>query len=207
MDAGAERGDDRLYLGVLEHPVDPRLLDVDDLAADRQDRLEHRVAAGLRRATRGVTLDDVHLAAGGVVATGSRPACPATRRGRPRPCGATSSRALRAAARACADCDRLVDDCLRLGGLRSNQSASHSLQTRCTNDLASVLPSLVLVWPSNCGSLSLTDTIAARPSRMSSPESSGVLVLEQLLVARVPVHHSRSAPSGSPPRGCRPRGC
>ena len=35
----------------------------------------------------------------------------------------------------------------------------------------SVLPSLVLVWPSNCGLASLTEMIAARPSRMSSPES------------------------------------
>src|SRR3712207_9023188 len=41
--------------------VDARLLDVDDLAADRQDRLEHRVAAGLGRATGRVALDDVDL--------------------------------------------------------------------------------------------------------------------------------------------------
>ena len=54
-------------------------------------------------------------------------------------------------------------------GLRSNQSRRWSLQTFCTNDLASVLPSLVLVWPSNCGLASLTDTIAVRPSRTSSP--------------------------------------
>ncbi|CAM5736033.1 hypothetical protein SALBM311S_05753 [Streptomyces alboniger] len=32
-----------------------------------------------------------------------------------------------------------------------------------------MLPSLVLVWPSNCGSLSFTEMIAVRPSRMSSP--------------------------------------
>jgi hypothetical protein len=46
-DAGAERRDQRLHLGVAEHPVDARLLDVEDLAADRQDRLGHRVAAAL----------------------------------------------------------------------------------------------------------------------------------------------------------------
>ena len=34
-----------------------------------------------------------------------------------------------------------------------------------------MLPSLVLVWPSNCGSASLTEMIAVRPSRMSSPDS------------------------------------
>ena len=56
-------------------------------------------------------------------------------------------------------------------GLRSSQSISHSLQTRCTKLFMSVLPSLVLVWPSNCGLASFTEMIAARPSRMSSPES------------------------------------
>jgi hypothetical protein len=31
------------------------------------------------------------------------------------------------------------------------------------------LPSFVLVWPSNCGSLSFADTTAVNPSRTSSP--------------------------------------
>ena len=49
---------------------------------------------------------------------------------------------------------------------------------RCTKPLASVLPSLVLVWPSNCGSPILIEMIAVRPSRMSSPEtrSSGFFI-------------------------------
>ena len=37
-----------------------------------------------------------------------------------------------------------------------------------TKDRISVLPSLVLVWPSNWGSGSFTATIAVSPSRMSS---------------------------------------
>ena len=81
----------------------------------------------------------------------------------------TSSRALRAAIRACADETALLTTVLRLGGVGSNQWASCSLQIFCTNDLTSVLPSLVLVWPSNCGSLTLTEMTAAKPSRMSSP--------------------------------------
>ena len=32
------------------------------------------------------------------------------------------------------------------------------------------LPSLVFVWPSNCGSASLAEMTAVRPSRTSSPE-------------------------------------
>ena len=54
-------------------------------------------------------------------------------------------------------------------GLRSSQSRKFSYIARWTNDLASVLPSLVLVWPSNCGSASLIEMIAVRPSRTSSP--------------------------------------
>ena len=37
--------------------------------------------------------------------------------------------------------------------------------------LTSVLPSLVLVWPSNWGFCTLTERTAVRPSRTSSPES------------------------------------
>src|SRR6185295_5680551 len=44
-----------------------RLLDVEDLAAQRQDRLELAVAALLRRAAGGVALDDVDLAEGRVL--------------------------------------------------------------------------------------------------------------------------------------------
>ena len=60
-DAGAERGDQRLDLLVLQHLVDPRLLDVEDLAAQRQDRLGRAVAALLGRAAGGVALDDEQL--------------------------------------------------------------------------------------------------------------------------------------------------
>ena len=67
VDPGAEGRDQRLDLLVLQDLVDPRLLDVQDLAADREDRLVLRVAAGLGRAAGGVTLDDEDLALGGVV--------------------------------------------------------------------------------------------------------------------------------------------
>ncbi len=47
--------------------VEARLLDVQHLAAQRQDRLELAVAALLGRAACGVTLDDVQLAQRGVL--------------------------------------------------------------------------------------------------------------------------------------------
>ena len=58
-EASAERGDNRLDLLVGKHLVRPRLLDVQDLAAQRQDRLEAAVAAFLGTAARGRALDEV----------------------------------------------------------------------------------------------------------------------------------------------------
>ncbi len=66
VDTGAQRGDDRLDFGVLQHPVDPGLLDVDDLAAQRQDRLEHRVPAALGRAAGRIALHHIEFGCPGV---------------------------------------------------------------------------------------------------------------------------------------------
>src|SRR3712207_8753868 len=63
-----------------------------------------------------------------------------------------SLRASCAARRARAADDALLMIVLASVGLASNQCAICSLQTRCTKPLTSVLPSLVFVWPSNCGS-------------------------------------------------------
>ena len=60
-DAGADGGDHRLDFGVLEHLIEARFLDVDQLAADRQNRLVTPVAALFGRAAGGITLDDVKL--------------------------------------------------------------------------------------------------------------------------------------------------
>lgn len=79
------------------------------------------------------------------------------------------SRALRAATRAVEAAMPLRMMSAASLGFRSNQSVSCSWTTFCTKVLASVLPSLVFVWPSNCGSPSFTEMIAVRPSRTSSP--------------------------------------
>ena len=57
----AERDDQRLDLLVREHLVEPRLLDVQDLALERQDRLVAAVASLLRGAAGRIALDDVEL--------------------------------------------------------------------------------------------------------------------------------------------------
>src|SRR5207237_2548751 len=61
-EAGAERSDNRLNLLMGEHLVGARLLDVEDLAAQREDRLKAAVAAFLGAAAGGRPLDEVELA-------------------------------------------------------------------------------------------------------------------------------------------------
>ena len=82
-----------------------------------------------------------------------------------------ASRALRAAMRAMAAAWPLRTMILPSVGFSSNHAPSLSFISCTTNERTGVLPSLVLVWPSNCGSASLTEMIAVRPSRMSSPDS------------------------------------
>src|SRR5690606_38111463 len=61
-DAAAERGDQRADLLAAEHLVEAGLLDVEDLALDREHGLEPAIAALLGRTTCRFTLDDVDLA-------------------------------------------------------------------------------------------------------------------------------------------------
>ena len=82
-----------------------------------------------------------------------------------------ATRASRAAIRALAAACDLRTMSRPSAGFSSNQAPSWSFMMRWVKPLASVLPSLVLVWPSNCGSPSLIEMIAVRPSRMSSPET------------------------------------
>ena len=91
------------------------------------------------------------------------------------------SRALRAALRACCAAWALRMISLASLGFSSNHAPSWSLTTRWAKPRASVLPSLPLVCPSNCGSASLIEMIAVRPSRMSSPltRSSGFFIRPQ----------------------------
>ena len=50
-----------------------------------------------------------------------------------------------------------------------------------TNERIETLPSLALVWPSNCGSRSFTETMAVMPSRMSSPSRFSSFSLSRFL--------------------------
>src|SRR5688572_10772984 len=65
-DAAPERRDHRLDLVAAQHLVEARLLDVENLPLDRQDRLELAVPSLLRRSSGRLAFDDVDLAVGGI---------------------------------------------------------------------------------------------------------------------------------------------
>ncbi len=72
-----------------QHLVEPRAFDVEDLARERQDGLGLAVAALFGRTAGGVTLDDEQFRKRRLLFLSSRRACPAVRRCRARPCGAS----------------------------------------------------------------------------------------------------------------------
>src|SRR5262245_30704906 len=63
VDPSAKCGNERLDLIVLQYPVYAVLLDMEDLAADRQDRVDQRIATTLGRTSGRVSLHDDELAA------------------------------------------------------------------------------------------------------------------------------------------------
>ena len=144
-DPGAERRDHRLDLLVAERAIEPRLLDVQDLAAQRQDRLRLGVAAGHRGAAGRVALDQEDLAqrraaAGAVAELARHPAALE----QPLATGLLARLARRDPGGGCLK--RLADDVARLVGVAVEPVAELTRPTTfCTKDFASVLPSLVLV--------------------------------------------------------------
>ena len=179
-EAGADGRDERLDLVVLEHLVDAGPLDVEDLAPDGQDRLRRRVAGLHGGAAGGVALDDEQLALLAVLRRAvlelvGHAGAVEQRLVR------TTSRAFLAAARAWAAAMPLRTILLASVGFSSSQSPSFSLVARCTSVFMVVLPSLALVWPSNCGSRSRTEMMAGDALADVLAREVGVLLLEQAL--------------------------
>ena len=108
------------------------------------------------------------------------------------------SRAFRAALAGPGRRDRLVDDLVGLLRVLLEEVARASVDDGLRRSpRIPRLPSFVLVWPSNCGSRSLTEITAVRPSRTSSPARFSSLLLEQALLLRVAVDPCRSGRSGA----------
>ena len=152
-----------------EHLVEARLLDVQDLALQRQDRLRAAIAALLGGAAGGVALDDEDLGqrrilflAVGELAGQARDIERALAAGH-------LARLARGLARA-RGLQNLVDDGARF--LRMLQQEFLQLVARppiSTTPFTSEDTSLSLVCEENFGSGSFTDRIAVSPSRASSP--------------------------------------
>ena len=116
-EAAADRRDERADLGVREHAVHARLLDVEHLATQRQDGLRAAVASRLGGTTGGVALDEVDLALGGIAA---RAVAQLARQGEPVHDAALLARVVARGAGRLAGAvreERLLDDRLRDGGV------------------------------------------------------------------------------------------
>ena len=94
------------------------------------------------------------------------------------------SRALRAAIRAAAAWIAFWMMSRPSRGCASSQWPNASVMARCTKPLTSELPSLVLVWPSNWGSPSLTEMTAIETLTDVVAGEVLVLLLEDVLLAR-----------------------
>ena len=183
-------------LRVAERAVDMRLFHVQDLAAQGQNGLEFAVAAAAWReppaespstmnssqyATRRVSEQSASLP--GRDADSSTVFLP---RGLAR-----LARRLSCARGA----DALVDDLPRDGGVFLQIRPELLGHRRVLDQRADVgcCPSFVFVWPSNCGSTSLTEMTHVMPSRKSSPREGRVVRLQKVVAPRVVVEHAASA--------------
>ena len=96
-----------------------------------------------------------------------------------------SSRAFFAASRAAAASITLAMIDFPCAGFSSSHSASLSAIRLSSGWRTSELTSLSLVCDENLGSGNFTDTIAVSPSRMSSPVSAHLLLLEHARAFRI----------------------
>jgi hypothetical protein len=183
-----------------------RLLDVEDLAAQRQDRLELAVAALLGAAAGGVTLDDVDLAQRRVLLLAVGQLAGQAHAVEHASCARHLARLARGLAGA-RGLDDLAADDLGVDRVLEQPVGSSLLATiSSTGPRTSELTSLSLVWLENLGSGTLTLSTQARPSRMSSPADLDLGLLGQLVVVDVLVddarHRARRPVRWVPPSRC-----
>ena len=182
--AGADGGDQRLDLGVLQHAVEAGPLDVEDLAPDGEDGLDPGVAGVLGRAAGGLALDDEQLA----TPRRCRDEQSASLPGRPAPSRAdlrrVSSRAWRAARRARDAWIALATTWRASAGCSSSHSAElvvgGPLDQRAHEDVAEL--GLGLALELGVAQLHADDGGEALPDVLALEVV--VLLLEQVLAAR-----------------------
>ena len=204
-DAGADRGDHRLDLRVREHLVDPVLLAVDDLPAQRQDRLVRAVAAALRRAAGGIALDDEELGGGRVAnrAVGelARQEGAVERRLAPRQLARLPRREPRAHRR-----NRLVADRARVLRVLLEEARQGRVDGRLDETLDARIAELRLRLPLELRVAQLDRDHGGEPfADVLAVEA--LLLLQELELSAPSRSGCGSARCGSRKDGCRPRPC
>ena len=154
---------------VVQHLVQAGLLHVEDFAAQGQDGLEGTVTALFGAAASGVPFDDVDFRFFRIL-TGTVRQFPGRELTSSALLRRVRSRALRAAARARLERMAFSTIFFAVGAFSSKYSLRASLTILSTIPRTSLLPSLVFVCPSNCGSRTFKLRTQVRPSRTSSPE-------------------------------------
>ena len=171
-DAGAERGDERADAVAGEHLVEPGALDIEDLAPERQHRLEGAVAALLGGAAGAVALDDEQLRLVRVARLAVRELA------RQRGDGVLRLADERARApgrlAGLGGALHLLDDDPRLFRVLLQPRLQRLVMALSTAGRTSEETSLSLVWEENFGSGTLIESTQVRPSRTSSPESASL---------------------------------
>ena len=206
VDAGADRRDQRLDLVVGQHLVDPALLDVDDLAAQRQHRLGVAIAGLLGRAAGRVALDDEELGQAGSL---TRAVGELARQGRvlERRLAAGQVAGLAGRVAGAGGVDRLADDPAGVAGVLLEELAElavdglldQALDRRVAElGLRLALELRVVELHRDHRGQALADVVAASGSR-PSPSAAPSRARRR--------SGSGSAPSGSRRGASRPRGC
>src|SRR3954452_2882778 len=189
-DAGADRGDHRLDLVVREHLVDAVLLGVDDLPAQRQDRLVGAVAALLGGAAGGIALDDEELCDLWIVDRAVRKLArqrhALERRLAPRQLARLTPREPRARSR-----DRLADDLARVGRILLEELGQPRVDRRLDETGDRRVAELRLRLPLELRVLQLDGDHPGEALANVLPFEVVLLLLQQALVARVLVERAR----------------
>ena len=188
---GADRGDHRLDLDVREHLVDAVLLAVDDLPAQRQDRLVAAVAALLGRAAGRVALDDEELGRLRVVDRAVGELARAATCSSSADLRRVSSRALRAARRAREAAIALLTIWRASVGFSSRNSASFALTVGLDEAGDRRVAELRLRLALELRVLELDRDDGGEPLAHVLALEVVLLLLQQALVARVLVQRAR----------------
>ena len=205
-DAAAERRDHRLDFVAAQHLVEARLLDVQNLALERQDRLEAAIAPLLGRPSGRLALDDVQLAERRIalLAVGQ---LAGQRAAVERALAADEIAGLASRFARPGGVDRLADDPPGDAGVLLEIRAELVVDDRLDDALDLGVAELGLGLPLELRMRNLDADDAGEPLANVVAGDALLQILGEIVLRRVEVDRAGRAPSGIPTGVCRPRGC